>query len=245
VHLIASIGGGRCVPDVAAPKSTAHLTPTATGWLVSLIVPVDDQRLVAALVVQHDCEPISELALLQRIDGLACRASRETDMAEPVSAHLRCAAEAFHSSMRPAARRVRLSTRQLRLAMDLLGSDLQSCLPIGVVARACGLSESHLRRGFRTCTGQSPGQWRLEQRLRLCRRELLETDLPLAQIARQAGFTAQNYFSRVFMRSSGVTPQEWRRIFRGIAKTSAASLDIPSNGPASGVTHGGNSGITR
>jgi AraC-like DNA-binding protein len=48
-------------------------------------------------------------------------------------------------------------------------------------------------------------------RLRHAAGELLDSSRNLADIAREAGFTDENYFARLFRRKFGQTPREYRR----------------------------------
>ncbi|GAA2787301.1 GlxA family transcriptional regulator [Streptomyces showdoensis] len=69
-------------------------------------------------------------------------------------------------------------------------------------------------RRFREEAGVSPGQWLTRQRVERARHLLESTDLPVDQIAHDAGFgTAQSL--RVHLQAAiGVTPTAYRRTFR-------------------------------
>ncbi|MFB7863926.1 GlxA family transcriptional regulator [Streptomyces sp. NPDC056069] len=69
-------------------------------------------------------------------------------------------------------------------------------------------------RRFRDEVGVSPGQWLTQQRVERARHLLESTDLPVDQIAHDAGFgTAQSL--RVHLQTAiGVTPTAYRRTFR-------------------------------
>lgn len=77
------------------------------------------------------------------------------------------------------------------------------------------MSPFQLDRRMRQAFGLSTGQWVLQQRLDLARKELLETDTPIAEIALNAGYRDQSAFSRQFHRATGLTPSAFRRA-RGI-----------------------------
>ncbi|MFI8961573.1 GlxA family transcriptional regulator [Streptomyces sp. NPDC053493] len=77
-------------------------------------------------------------------------------------------------------------------------------------------------RRFRDEVGISPGQWLTQQRVERARHLLESTDLPVDQIAHDAGFgTAQSL--RVHLQSAiGVTPTAYRRTFRSSASPTAS-----------------------
>jgi hypothetical protein len=68
----------------------------------------------------------------------------------------------------------------------------------------------------------------------------VQTDESLAEVARQAGFVVQSHFSRVFTRTTGMSPSEWRRVFQSAARAGAHVLEdvaqAASLRPDSGAT---------
>lgn len=96
-------------------------------------------------------------------------------------------------------------------AKEMLRSRLDGTLSIGEIADACQLSRSYFIRAFRETTGQTPLQWLQSQRMSVARGLLLESALPLAEIAAACGFADQSHFTRVFTQAEGRPPGHWRR----------------------------------
>ncbi|MFB9902558.1 GlxA family transcriptional regulator [Allokutzneria oryzae] len=69
-------------------------------------------------------------------------------------------------------------------------------------------------RRFRDETGLSPGQWLVHQRVEHVRRLLEDTDLPVDQIATQAGFGTAASLRQHLRARLGVAPSAYRRTFR-------------------------------
>jgi AraC family transcriptional regulator len=74
------------------------------------------------------------------------------------------------------------------------------------------LSESYFSRSFRRTFGESPHAFVLRRRLELAVQYMLQTDIPLSDIAMRCGFSDQAHLSRQFRRASGLTPSAWRRV---------------------------------
>jgi transcriptional regulator GlxA family with amidase domain len=93
---------------------------------------------------------------------------------------------------------------------------------VPTLARRAGMSERTLARRFRDETGQSPGAWLIQQRVRHAQHLLEETDLPVDVVAARAGMgTAASL--RTHMRShAGVSPAVYRRTFRGTQTSKSA-----------------------
>lgn len=79
-----------------------------------------------------------------------------------------------------------------------------------VVARI-PVSRSVLQRRFRQGTGSSIHEEILHARLNRARQLLVETDLPLVDVAERAGFKHQEYLGAVFKAHLGKTPAAYRR----------------------------------
>jgi AraC family transcriptional regulator len=73
------------------------------------------------------------------------------------------------------------------------------------------LSAYHFARQFKAATGLPPHQYVLARRVERAQ-QLLQagTDLSLAEVAADAGFSDQSQFSHQFKRLVGVTPGQFR-----------------------------------
>lgn len=78
------------------------------------------------------------------------------------------------------------------------------------LAGKLGMSVRSLRRNFKRKLGVSPHQFLIEQRVRHARQKLLETDVPIKQIARELGYSDVYYFSRQFKHLTGISPAAFR-----------------------------------
>ncbi|NGO38242.1 DNA-binding transcriptional regulator [Limisphaera ngatamarikiensis] len=104
-----------------------------------------------------------------------------------------------------------VADRQLARALQIIRE--QACRGLGVadVARAAGLSRSVLQRRFRALLGRTVHQTILEVRIQRACQLLRETDMPIAQVAEEAGFRHQEYLGAVLKRRLGKTPAQIRR----------------------------------
>jgi AraC-like DNA-binding protein len=77
-----------------------------------------------------------------------------------------------------------------------------------------GLSTSTFRRAWRDQVGMPPGKWLRQVRMREASRLLVETNLPVGEIARSVGFEDELYFSRRFHAERGMPATAYRRAYR-------------------------------
>ncbi len=84
-------------------------------------------------------------------------------------------------------------------------------LRVADMAREACLSPFHFARMFKQSTGQTPHTYLNERRIETARALLAETDLPMREVSRRAGFTTQAHFCSVFRRHAGETPAAYRR----------------------------------
>lgn len=99
---------------------------------------------------------------------------------------------------------------QMRRVNELVESDLSGDLRLNRLASECGLSASYFCRCFRITFGTSVHRFVVSKRVERARRLLLQSNLPLAEIALEAGFSDQAVFSRTFGAVVGTPPARWR-----------------------------------
>jgi YesN/AraC family two-component response regulator len=78
------------------------------------------------------------------------------------------------------------------------------------IAEAVGVSEDYLSRVFNRELGISPWDYLNRYRVLQSKQLLLNTTQSVGSIARQVGYKDQAYFSRVFHKITGTSPQEFR-----------------------------------
>jgi len=81
------------------------------------------------------------------------------------------------------------------------------------------VSTSHLARQFHMQTGMTPMQYFMKLKMEHAIFLLLNTPLPVFEIAMQTGFSNGNYFSKVFRRFLNMSPQEYRNLYKQKGKT--------------------------
>ncbi len=88
----------------------------------------------------------------------------------------------------------------------------QACkgLTVQQLMRQVPMSRRIFERRFQQLLGRTPHAEILRIRIDRCRQLLSETDLPLTEIARAAGFPHAEYLSVTFKRETGQTPREFR-----------------------------------
>jgi AraC-like DNA-binding protein len=103
---------------------------------------------------------------------------------------------------------------QLQRALGMLGEHLDQAVDLGEIAAACRVSRAHFAKAFRRSMGIPPYRWRLERRLAIARRALIDTSDSLTVIAQSLGFRQMTHFSHAFVRATGMSPRQWRRTFQ-------------------------------
>ena len=109
----------------------------------------------------------------------------------------------LHPALMDSLRSVRLYARELK----------RQAIPQSVenMADACGLGVTRFGALFKEVTGVTPGdylqQWRIDEACCLLR---ANPALSVEAVGKRVGFSHGNYFARIFRRTFGVTPSEWR-----------------------------------
>jgi AraC family transcriptional regulator len=136
-----------------------------------------------------------------------------------ITAHL-CGGNSGHaSSCGP--RVSSLSKWRLKRATDFMAANLSESIGLVAIANAAGLSRMHFAAQFRVATGLRPHEYLQRRRIERARELILNTHLPLVEIAFEVGFKTQAHFTSVFASLVGETPNVWRQ--RNASVTSGAS----------------------
>ena len=77
-------------------------------------------------------------------------------------------------------------------------------------AYSMGMSAAYFSRKIKAETGATFLEKLTELRVSNAKKRLLMTGLPVGEIGRSVGYPDSNYFVKVFKRSTGLTPSEYR-----------------------------------
>ena len=104
----------------------------------------------------------------------------------------------------------RLSTPQLRAALDFIAAHLGDNPALAEVAAATALSPYHFARRFKASLGLSPHQFILRARIERAKTLLADPHHSLVEIGLATGFANQSHFTTAFRRLVGMTPKRYR-----------------------------------
>jgi transcriptional regulator GlxA family with amidase domain len=90
--------------------------------------------------------------------------------------------------------------------------------PVASMVRVSGLPERTFKRRFQKAAGMTPLEYVHGLRLERAKTLLETTELKLEQIAEKAGYEDTGFFSRLFRRTVGLTPVQYRRRFGALGR---------------------------
>jgi transcriptional regulator GlxA family with amidase domain len=99
-------------------------------------------------------------------------------------------------------------------AREWAAAHLDRPVTLREMAAQVSMSVRTFTRRFREEVGMSPGQWLAQQRVEWARHLLEETDLPVDEVARRAGFGTSAGLRQHLHATLGVPPLAYRRTFR-------------------------------
>lgn len=84
-------------------------------------------------------------------------------------------------------------------------------LPLDAICERMCMSKYYFSHRFRQYYGVSPMRYITEKRIQKAKRLLRVSNLKISAIAAECGFSAPEYFSKVFRRECGMTPEKFRQ----------------------------------
>lgn len=100
--------------------------------------------------------------------------------------------------------------RRLQMARNFIYDNYDKDIQLEDISRSSCLSKFHLLRSFRDVYQSTPYQSLLQRRVEVAK-ELLQKGESVQEVASCCGFNTRRSFSRVFKRSTGFTPNEFRK----------------------------------
>jgi AraC-like DNA-binding protein/quercetin dioxygenase-like cupin family protein len=95
------------------------------------------------------------------------------------------------------------------------------------LANIAGMSKNSLINHFIKVIGYTPMKYVINCRLACAAKLLINTELPIYEIAERSGFSDSAYFSRIFKKSLGLSPSSYRESMRD--KTNSPSQSLPNS----------------
>jgi transcriptional regulator GlxA family with amidase domain len=108
------------------------------------------------------------------------------------------------------------NSRRVEKVIDYLNQHFDKPISLADVANLANMTEVSFSRFFKQHTGISFIDNLLEIRLGHASRLLIETHLPISQIAFNCGFNNISNFNRIFKKKKGSTPKEFREDYANI-----------------------------
>jgi AraC-like DNA-binding protein len=103
-----------------------------------------------------------------------------------------------------------LSPGAMRRVREYVEVHLGESIDLSMLARVAGLSVHHFARQFKQSAGVPPHVYLTQKRVERAQEMLVQTDIPLAEIASVVGFFDQGHLARHFRHMLGTTPREFR-----------------------------------
>jgi AraC family transcriptional regulator len=111
-----------------------------------------------------------------------------------------------------------LTRTQLQQVLDYIQTHLDSAEPtlrerdlsLAELAETLNLSPTYFATAFKQAIEVSPHQYVIQQRVERAKLMLSKTDLAIADIALQVGFSSQSHLTQQLKRLTGMTPKQIR-----------------------------------
>lgn len=103
-----------------------------------------------------------------------------------------------------------LTRTQLQQAIDYIHTHLDRDLSLAELASVINISPTYFASLFKQATGISPPQYVIQERVERAKVMLSRTNLTIANIALQVGFSSQSHLTQQFKRVTGLTPKQVR-----------------------------------
>jgi AraC-like DNA-binding protein len=103
-----------------------------------------------------------------------------------------------------------INMKKVMKAKAIIDSNVSARFKLSELAEVAGLSPNFFCRIYKEIIGETPINYINKCRINMAKRMLLETDLPIKQIAYECGYENETYFFTLFKKLTGISPMEYR-----------------------------------
>ena len=104
-----------------------------------------------------------------------------------------------------------LSDRYLSQTIEYINHHLSQSIKLEDLAAHVGISKFHFSRLFKKSMGISPHQYVMGQRIELAKQLLLQSNMPISDVALECGFNSHAHMIKYFRQIVGTTPKAYRQ----------------------------------
>lgn len=101
---------------------------------------------------------------------------------------------------------------KMQKIINYIHDNLDAKLSLADLAEIVEMSTFHFARTFKTYLHMAPANYIMKCKIEKSKVLLIETELTILQIALEIGFDNQSYFSQVFKKNTGSTPEYFRKV---------------------------------
>ena len=154
------------------------------------------------------------------MDMMLCeiRSKHGADLATRISEQYMCERIRDHNDRQrvPLTQRIGASQPKLAEAVSLMEANIEEPMTLDELSHHVGLSRRQLERLFQRYLHCVPTRYYLELRLERARQLLLQTSMPIVDIALACGFISAPHFSKCYRDTFSIPPRDERRRAAGL-----------------------------
>lgn len=113
-----------------------------------------------------------------------------------------------------AERKEEIEDDRIQKAVNYIRHHLDDVLDIGALAEKSFMSKDHFIRVFRQQVGFTPNAYIMQKKMERAELLLISSDTPIKQVSHNLGYDDQSYFTKLFRKHTGQTPQQYRAVHR-------------------------------
>lgn len=106
------------------------------------------------------------------------------------------------------------ATKDFSYIINFISENYHERISLAACAQELNLSYDYFQHKFKSVTGYSPQQFLMEQRLLGAEKMLQEGTYTCTEIAYRCGFCTSAQFSKLFKTSRGMTPMQYKKLYK-------------------------------
>ena len=101
--------------------------------------------------------------------------------------------------------------KECRFVEQYINNHFREEISLELLSEKAFMNKFYLVHAFKQYKGISPINYLIQLRIKEAKELLSTTNYSISQISESSGFSSQSYFSQVFKKETGMTPNEYRK----------------------------------
>lgn len=145
--------------------------------------------------------------MIAEMDTIIWNSSSKQDLLEQMEEYIQAELQKYSDTQTKA------QSQQIAIAIEYMQNNYRRDISLNEISGIVYMSPTYFSSLFKKVTQKNFGDYLTEIRIEQSKKLLSSTLMPISKLAEEVGYKSSHYFSKVFLKTVGIKPSEYRRLY--------------------------------